>query len=284
MLKRPYPESPDHSSDDSPSYSAEYGANSGLLSNLLRVVLSRHAKFLKIRREHLQAVNTPKVSIKIHLKTLDDEMKRIFALLLLQVGNEYRLVSSLEGKSKAVLHELLTDDVNETDLQSLANSTVTERSRQKHPTFGSSSESVFGSIQLLVIIITVLSQNRISEQNLLEALSTFGLSDRSNISVPILNIPLQSVLAEMTRREYLQRSTARSKQQDGSVSDYSLGQRSLQEFNPSNILQILRTIIPGAENDGKVITALQRCFDDYDFQALTNSGNEEDAAAETGGD
>lgn len=241
-------------------------------ATLLRIVFSRQAKFLKIRREHLQPVLgkvTQKGSLSIFVKHLNLELEDIFGLTLEQQGTEFALVSCLNSKSKLCLHDVFMDD-----LETPKGNLLGRPSKKRHPIVGNMYETCMGAVQIIVIIILVLSQNRITETDLFDTLIQFGLTNRLNLPNPILNLPLQGIITEMTRREYIARTESPTSKSNDCNIDYSLGKRALREFLPEDIQSILKEIFLQEELDDKIITALKRCFPNYNFSVNPTLENE----------
>lgn len=265
MHKRSRVDTYEDESDNSKDYFDE-SLNSSILINLSRAIFSRQAKSLKIRREHLTPAlpkNTRKTTLKESINILNESLQELLGLHLDQNGNEYYLHSCLEPKSKDILHELLSDDPQEIvsntsqDIHSLI------PAHKRHPVVVNTYENCMGGFQLLVIIILVLSQNRISETDLHEALYSFGFSSRLNITMPVFNQPVQNIVAEMVRREYLDRSKSKSTLGEYDVG-YTLGKRALREFSPETLHTILEDIVSLEEHKSKISKSLRRCFPLYE--------------------
>lgn len=272
MPKRLHSDSEDDDYDANFAQKNDSSVRSTTLASLCRVLLSRQAKFLKTRREHLLAVfhkDSSKIALKDYIQELDIELRDSLGLRVEQNGTDYQLLSSLDDKSRTVLHKLLQDDTT-SDLQATESLASQRRipSKKRKPIVANTFENSMGSIQLIVILILVLSKNRITESDLLDALTSFGLPNRLNLDVPVFHMPSLGIIAEMTRRDYLERSVGGGNSaRDNSNVDYSLGKRAVREFSPETISRILQELIPQAEYQDKVLTSLRRCFPDHDFEA-----------------
>lgn len=281
MPKRAHSDSEDDNYEDNFAHRNDTPVRSATLASLCRVLLSRQAKFLKTRREHLQAVfpkDSNKSALKEYIKELDNELRDSLGLCVEQNGTDYQLLSSLDEKSKTVLHELLKDDstsgLQDTDAQP---SDASTRAKKRSPIVVNTFENSMGSVQLIVILILVLSKNRISETDLLEALASFGLPNRLNIDTPVFHMPSQGIIAEMTRRDYLERTVGGgSSTGDNNNVDYSLGRRALREFAPESLSRIFQEIIPQAEYQDKILTSLKRCFPEHEFKAAERENESQD--------
>lgn len=240
--------------------------NSTILPSLVRVFLARQAKALKTRREHIVPLiskNGPRGNLKQWLKSLNEEFDRLLGLRVELAGTEYYVVSSLDDRAKGILHELLQDD-EQLRKQNKRDANQPMGANKRQPIVGNTVESYLSGVLLLVMMIIVLSQNRISESALFEALRSFGLSARLNITNPVFNTPVQNVVADLVRREYVEKlKPTNATQGPDSDVDYALGKRALREFPPKTIKRLLETIIVQPELQSKIDTALRRCFPDY---------------------
>lgn len=290
MPKRVHSDSEDDEYDDTLAKRNDASVRSTTLASLCRVLLSRQVKYLKTRREHLLAVlnkDSSKGTLKDYIQELDSELRDSLGLCLEQNGTDFLLLSCLDEKSKDVLHELLKDDTT-SDLQtteSLSNKTSAP-SKKRSPIVANTFENSMGSVQLIVILILVLSKNRITESDLIDALVSFGLPKRLDLNTPVFNMPSLAIIAEMTRRDYLEKSIAGGNSAgDNNNVDYSLGKRALREFKPETFSRILQELIPQAEFQDKILTSLKRCFPEHEFKAAERESDDENGdGGENGND
>lgn len=240
--------------------------NATIVPSLVRLFLARQAKALKTRREHLVPLiskNGPRGNLKQWIQALNEEFEKLLGLRVEVGGTEYYVVSCFDDKAKGILHELLQDDTQKPE-QTQMDVNQLMAANKRLPIVGNTVENCLSGVLLLVIVFVVLSQNRISENTLFEALQNFGLSNRLNITNPIFNSPLQNIVADLVRREYVEKikSTIATQAVEANV-DYTLGKRAIREFPPSTIKTLLEHIISLPDQQSKIETALRRCFPDY---------------------
>lgn len=241
--------------------------NGTVVLNLARVVFSRQAKYLKIRREHLAPVMNKSLlrgQFNLYIKSLNEELEKLLGLHLVQNGTEFHLLSSLKPESKDILHELFKDDQNTSGNNLREEYASSKPPQSRTPVVGNNRDCCLGGIQLIVIFLIVLNQNRISETDLLDSLASFGLTSRLNVTIPLFNTSIQPLIAEMVRKDYIEKSGTRTVNQEDSNGEYSLGKRCLQEFPPKTLQALLKVIVPSEDFNEKINTSLRRCFPDFD--------------------
>lgn len=112
--------------------------------------------------------------------------------------------------------------------------------------FSTSQQLIFHGIMATVLCIIFFSKNNCLEQELLAALSKFGIPiDGNNIN--ILNIKIEDILAQMVRLEYIQTNIPAA--QSSSVTPiqesvfYSIDRRTQLEFPPEALLNMCKEFL-----------------------------------------
>lgn len=253
--------------------------SSGVVSSLLRMILTRSAKNQKIRKEHFTPILHKyhiKGNTKPYILEVSKELEDVFGLKLVQNATDMVLTSSLEKETKLLLQELLQDNDDADTLKGNPYDLfyfMNQNTRREMTV--STQETLFGGIVMLVLGLVIISENRIREGDLLDALGQFGFSENMNIVIPNLNKTTQEFLNDVAKREYLEKEVAEARAGEPAIVNYRLGKRALREFDPSTMLEFLREIVPQDEMRRKCIETIKRCFpDDY-------TEPEETEAAET---
>lgn len=239
-------------------------ADVGVIQSLLRMVMSRHSRNQKLRKEHFAGILRRfnlKGNIIPWIEVLRKETETVFGFTIKQMGNEIVIIDNLELKSRAVLATVLQTEASATRPPLHDQNHFMPRNRRSL-TIVNTSDLISGGISMLVICIIVVNENRIRESDLLDALNVFGLSDNLNAMVANLNKNTQDVLSELVKKEYLEKSSPL--QGDlSSPAEFSLGKRALREFSPQNILEVLLSMHDQEELRQKCYKTIQRCFPDF---------------------
>lgn len=241
-----------------------------IIADIIRMVLSKISRNMRIRREHvssiLQALNS-RIPLKQWLIATKEELTRIYGLTLEQSGVEILVFSSLNSESANLYSSLFGPDVSQIDFQadSLSSMYLIQKSKRGLSSINAP-EKVLGGITMLIISVIILSRDKISESDLLESLSGFGMSENLNITVPLLNKSVQGVLSEITRRDYIKKSTsnaANGPERSASFVEYSLGDRSKREFKPQCIYEFFLQVYRDDSIKDRLFTSLKHCFPDF---------------------
>lgn len=248
---------------------------SGVVSSLLRMIMTRSAKNQKIRKEHFTPILHKyhiKGNIKPYILEVNKELEDIFGLTLVQNGTDMTLASNLKNDTKILLLELLqdtdgTDSLkgNPYDLFYFMNQNT------RRETTVSTQETLFGGIVMLVLGLVIISENRIREADLIDALGQFGFSENLNIVIPNLNKTTQEFLNDVTKREYLEKEVAEARNGEPAIVNYMLGKRALREFDLQTMLEFLRDIVQNDNLKLKCAETIKRCFPDFTEVAETET-------------
>lgn len=239
-----------------------------VLQSLTRMILARHSRTLKLRKEHfgvvLRQLNV-KGNINPYIELIQVELRNVFGFTVDQVGGELCVKDVLDDSSKNLLSEILESEIP------MARSSLHEKNfhmshRKRQQSIVNTSDSMISGITILVICLTVVNENRIRECDLQEYLETFGLPNNLNLSIANLNRTTQEVLADIVRKEYLQRLTLT--QEGGSaLSEYTLGKKALREIPPQMIVEFLFAMHDLDEMRQKCIKTVNQCFPDVIISA-----------------
>lgn len=238
-----------------------------VVPSLVRMILTRHSRNQKVRREHFTPVlhqHGLKGAIKPWIAAVDAELRSYFGLKLdTSSGSDMCVVSCLHPDSRRVLKKLLDSDPSPNGSgRSLTDSQFLLPRNRRGLGMLNTAEMLQGGLAMLVICLIVVNENRIRESDLVETLAEFGLSENLNTPVANLNKSSQDVLQELTKREYLLKQTSRASDGNNQPTiDYKLGKRTIKEFNPEELLGVIVEIM-GEDDDTsqKSIGTLERCF------------------------
>ncbi|KAL7664427.1 MAGE domain-containing protein [[Candida] zeylanoides] len=267
--------------------------------SIVRVVMAREARGLLIKREHFNEAyvlhpSAKRAKFAVMLQFVQDILKETYGLELAEVAERtstkkrrpgakqprpeptYCLVSVLSLPAKKVLGQIWRHDAaakvpngrNEDDQQFFV------PKYRKTATPLANIELVKHGILAVVVALVALSENRVSETDLLAQLSKFGLSSGQYDTNSTLSMTTLELLAEFTKREYLSREAppaATGGATDHHV-DYTLGRRSLAEFTPRAVFELLSQVYGEAfelDVQHRAMNSIMRAFGvDFDIEAL----------------
>lgn len=242
-------------------------STSGVTSSLLRMIMTRSAKNQKIRKEHFTPILHKyhiKGNSKPYILEVAKQIEETFGLKLVQNATDMVLISNLEKETKLLLQELLQEDETEAPKGNPYDLFYFMNQNTRRETTVSTLDTLFGGIIMVVLGLIVISENRIREADLVDALGHFGFSENLNIVIPNLNKTTQEFLNDVTKREYLEKETADAGAGEPAIVNYKLGKRALREFDLYTMLEFLKDIVPQDELKFKCIETIKRCFpDDY---------------------
>ncbi|CAH2353907.1 hypothetical protein CLIB1423_13S01596 [[Candida] railenensis] len=170
------------------------------------------------------------------------------------------LVNTLPSEARNVLGEIWQEEAN----QKIPNGRNEDDQQYFLPkykqtvTAGSNSELIKSGILLLVVSVIVLSENRISETELLKQLKKFGLSESVIEKNSSLNMTTVELLSEFVKRDYLEREG-----QASDFVDYTLGRRLSAEFEPKSLYEFISNLYgEGFDLDvqAKTMNSIERSF------------------------
>ncbi|CCH45228.1 Non-structural maintenance of chromosome element 3 [Wickerhamomyces ciferrii] len=111
--------------------------------------------------------------------------------------------------------------------------------KETYPTLTTDKNLVSNGLTLMIISIIMVSNNHISEGELLTILNeNFGIN--TNTPLEILNIPILDFFKILDKQEYLIRSSLKSDNEE--IVEYSIGRRSKIEFNKESFVEFARII------------------------------------------
>ncbi|SGZ52295.1 CIC11C00000000114 [Sungouiella intermedia] len=237
--------------------------DSSVLLSLLRLVLTRHARNQRIRKDHLAPIlhrHNLKGNIITWFNSLKKEFEDLFGITLIMSGNEIFLLNNLQLSSREALDGLLKrEDVGINQADSNFNDLLYHMSNHKRKdVIVNTSETIMSGIVILIISVIVVNENRIRETNLLEVLDGFGLSENLSSIVANINKNTQDILSELVRREYIGKLVTGADQ--NSQVDYCLGKAALRDIEPKSILRFLQGLFHHEDMHLKCYKTVQRCF------------------------
>lgn len=253
--------------------------NPGVILSLLRMVISRHSRNQKIRKEHFAPIlhrYNLKGNILPWIKVLKIEFENLFGITIQLSGNEIVVTNDLNPESRNLLTQLLKQE-RPRDLPTGSNYHDQFYLLPRHKRSGviiNTLESIFGGLIVLIVSIIVVNENRVREADLLDTLNEFGLSENLNLLVANLNKNVQEILAELVRRDYISKAESRANNQ-GSQVDYSLGKRSLRELDPHFLLLFMQSMFEHELMRQKCIKTIQRCFPEISIQTQPTSDRDQ---------
>ncbi|GEQ66535.1 hypothetical protein JCM33374_g198 [Metschnikowia sp. JCM 33374] len=234
-----------------------------VVADIIRMILAKNSRNLKIRNEHvhsiLQASNS-KDSIKVWISDVSRELEFVYGLTLKQVGTEVILTTHLEPESNSILYQLWDSDnsIDDTRLMPSDVMFLMPKSR-RNEIIVNTPEQIMGGLTLLIISMIVLSENKMSEAEIIENLSNFGISSNLSIPTPVFNKSISDILRDLARKDYIKKV---AEQQSGGIVEYSLGERTKREFEPQTIYDFFLEIHNHSVED-KITESIKRCFPEF---------------------
>ncbi|KAM9887139.1 hypothetical protein OXX69_013411, partial [Metschnikowia pulcherrima] len=209
-----------------------------IIADMIRMVLAKSSRHSKIRGEHfssiLQASNV-KSALKPWIATLKIELESVYGLTLKSHTNEMMLVSNMNPESNAILHKLRSFDLSASEDSNFASSRSSLMpTLKRNKVIVNTHEQVFGGLTLLIVAMMILCGNKISDVDLIRYVTEFGISNNLSIQTPVFNKQVQEIIAELTKRGYIKKMSPSSTVLSGGAAEYTLGERSKQEFDPQS--------------------------------------------------
>lgn len=252
------------SQDERVPYSGR-SENTTVLLNLLRLVLTRHGRDQKIRKDHLSPIlhrHNLKGNIITWINALRKEFEELFGITLLMSGNEIVVKSNLQPSSRCILDQLLMGDEFKPERSSNLNGSFQHlASHKRHEIIVNTPETILGGVIMLIVSLIVVNENHMRENDLFDVLNEFGLSENLSSVVANLNKSTQDILSDLVRREYVGKIITGKGRQNSQV-DFCLGKTTLREIEPRSILKFLKNMVDRDEMHMKCIASVQRCFPD----------------------
>lgn len=172
---------------------------------LLRLAISRDARKMAIRSEHLTSI-LHRYGLKGHTKlwasALDQRIKDIFGLRLNQCGPQFILESALEKRSSEVLMKMLSEiPPNELNVVATLSSKTGSGTLSSH-------ESLRGGVAILVIALVTICDNRMNEIDLIDYMARVGLADARGKSGLGNITDTNDILNELVKQKFLAKNTS----------------------------------------------------------------------------
>lgn len=238
-----------------------------IIADMIRTALAKNSRNLKIRNEHfnyiLQLLNT-KGTLKPWISDVRQELESVYGLSLEHSGSEILLVSSLKPESSEILNKLWDSKFDHDDDEGIQlNANFHMPKLRRVPTIVNTPERFVGGFTMLVVSMIVLSGNKISESELLDNLADFGISNLLNAPIPVFNKPVQGVLVDLTRKDYIKKNGSSGSDKSETMAEYSLGERCKREFKPQSIYDFFTEIYQDVDVRDQISESIKRCFPDF---------------------
>lgn len=251
------------------------------VKNIIRMAMSRNLKGQVIKREHMtQCAGINRVKFDNLLKEVNEVLEGVYGLSIQQMPNvsknsgkingiqnkakqTYCVVSCLSNSSKQVLNELWSANINDWPLSRKLheNQYFLFKKINKEPM--KNIELVKSGILLLILSVLVISENHLSEQELVKTLKRYGLSENLNIRNSNLNLNLYDLLSEFRKKDYIEREIVKGSTEAENNTVYYLGKRALTEFPPESMFEYLKVLYLDSFDEltaKKIIVTIERAY------------------------
>lgn len=219
------------------------------VSQIVRLVLSKDIKSQFFKRETIP----PEFNIKMFgfnkvIQQVNNELEEIHGLKLVDFESkkkkkQYILVSTLKPIERLILSDLWHDSLNSNLIDNNATFKrhfLPTKSQTILPT--SNQELVKLGIMLLIISLIIIAENSIPEVELHDILLQFGILNNINLKNSNYGLNLTELIQEFIKRDYLTLTIIRAAVESENVHQYSLGSRSLMEFQPLDVYNYIKKV------------------------------------------
>lgn len=250
-------------------------------NQVIRYIMSRELKNQFIRREHItQLYTNRRVNYDVLIERVQHKLQDIYGLKFVSMppkeGDKksklsqsktkqpLMLTNCLSRKARSVLGEIWIKD-SETTVPNNRNTGDNQYFLPKYSktsALKANSDLIKSGITLLVITLLVISENHLSEHELVVSLKKFGISDGLNNKNSNINTNLADLMNDLTKKEYLVREVLRSSDNVSTV-DYKLGRRSRAEFTPLSVFEFIKVIYGGdfdSDTQKKTLASIERAY------------------------
>ncbi|OBA23923.1 hypothetical protein METBIDRAFT_30287 [Metschnikowia bicuspidata var. bicuspidata NRRL YB-4993] len=239
-----------------------------IVADIIRMILGKVSRNLRIRNEHIHSILQTlysKGNLKYWISAVKKELEFTYGLSLEQCGSDITVFSNLKAHSREIFYSLCEANSPLVDYQANLLSSIFLIHKSKKDLMSiNTSDKVMGGITMLIISIIVLSENRINENDLVNSLSAFGISSNLSIPVPLLNKPIQNILGDIAKRDYIKKTSPAGADQSGSYIEYSLGERCKREFDSQCIYNFFLQIYKEKDLQDKICESMKRCFPEFE--------------------
>lgn len=226
---------------------------------MLRLAISRDARNLAIRSEHLTSILHRyglRGNTKLWASALDQKVKEIFGLRVNQCGQQFVLENALEKRSSEVLMKMLSQKT-----PNVPNVVSKPSSKAKFGTL-SSHESLRGGVAILIIALVTICDNRINEFDLVDYMARVGLADARGKSGLGSVTDVNDVLNELVKQKVLVKNT--SLDPTGARNNvYALGTNSA-KIGADTIFRYLKQGNSDELYVKKCLSNISTCFPDFE--------------------
>lgn len=238
-----------------------------VVNQVIRLVMAKELRGSLIRREHItQAAaslnSTRKFSYEKIYTQVKTELESIYGLTLVETPRlnskltkqPLILVSVLEDKSKKILGEILSQS---NDLP---------RGRPNKLRISENDLKMSG-ITAAVLSVVILNENNVTEHELFNSLSKFGISASETERIDQIKMTSPELLGSLLKKDYLVKENmndSKSREQSALRVYYKLGRRAIMEFTPIAMVKFAHALY-GTEFlehiADQLITVLEKAYD-----------------------
>lgn len=250
-------------------------------NQVIRYIMSRELKNQLIRRENItQFYSNRRINYDALMSRVKYKLQEVYGLTLVAVplkegdkktksrqnkGRQPLMLTNCLGQAaREVLLEIWVGD-SETAVPNNRNSGDTHYFLPKYnktSSLGSNIETVKSGVTLLIMSLIIISENHISEYELVNSVRQFGITDDINAKNSNFNASLPDFINELIKKEYIEKEVQRnSKNLD--TNDYKLGRRSLIEFTPLSVFAFIKAIYADnfdTDTEKKALTTIEKAY------------------------
>lgn len=250
-------------------------------NQVIRYVMSRELKSQIIRREHItQLYSNRRINYDALITRVKLTLKEVYGLTLVVVPpkrgdkknksshsngkQQLMLTNCLSPEGRIVLQEIWLTD-SEAGIPNNRNSGDNQYFLPKYnktSSLGSNTDMVKTGVTLLIMSLLIISENHMSEYELVNGLKRFGLSDHPNFKNSSFNASLPDLINELVKKEYLDKEVQKDSNNVENV-DYKLGRRSLVEFTPLSVFVYIKAVYGDdfdIDTEKKALTTIEKAY------------------------
>lgn len=250
-------------------------------NQVVRYIMSRELKSQVIRREHItQLYSNRRINYDELMKRVKQTLKEVYGLTLVVMppkeGEKKNkssqssgrqpliLTNCLSPEGRSVLHDIWLEgsDVAVPNNRNTGDDQYFLPRYNKTSSLGSNTDMVKTGVTLLIMTLLIISENHMSEHELVKGLRRFGLSDHPNTKNSSLNASLPELINELVKREYLEKEIQKDSNNVENV-DYKLGRRSLVEFTPLSVFAYVKTVYGDSfdlDTEKKALSTIEKAY------------------------
>mmetsp|Transcript_7795 Transcript_7795/g.9830 ORF Transcript_7795/g.9830 Transcript_7795/m.9830 type:complete len:328 (-) Transcript_7795:289-1272(-) len=250
-------------------------------NQVVRYIMSRELKSQVIRREHItQLYSNRRINYDELMSRVKQTLMEVYGLTLVfmspKEGDKKNKSGQSSGRQPLVLTNCLSPEgrsvlqeiwLGDSDVAIPNNRNTGDNhyflpKYNKTSSLGSNIDMVKTGVTLLIMTLLIISENHMSEHELVKGLKRFGLSDDPNTKNSSFNASLPELINELVKREYLEKEVQKDSNNVDNV-DYKLGRRSLVEFTPLSVFAYIKTVYGDSfdiDTEKKALTTIQKAY------------------------